>query len=404
MLPLIPTPPTMSDSSASPSQPNQENLPTGAAAPPLAFDKKNPFPAQVIRKVLLNGAGSKKEVYHLELSLKDSGLTYLPGDALGVFPLNRPKDLQAVMAAAGLNANSKVGEKTLVEALERDFDITTLSASVAKKYLAATENEALREAMEADGGAAFKEWCKGRQLIDLLEEYPFAGWTAEAFTSILRKLNPRLYSIASSVAHHDEEVHLTIAAVRYESFGRNREGVASCYVADELQEGDRVGIFFHTNKNFRLPESSDTPIIMVGPGTGIAPFRSFIEERVATGRNGDSWLVFGDQHAACDFLYGSEWEKYLAGGQLTRLDLAFSRDQEEKVYVQDRLRENGADVFAWLERGAHFYVCGDATYMAKDVHQALLGIIAEHGSMSEEEATEYVNQLKKSRRYQRDVY
>ncbi len=370
----------------------------------VAYDKKNPFPAEVIEKVLLNGTGSQKEVYHLELSLEGSGLTYVPGDALGVYPVNRAKDLEAVLKATGLSANAKVGGKTLAESLETDFDITTLSASVAKKYLAITNDASLKTAMEADGGKSFKEWCQGRQLIDLLESYPFTGWSAETFSGILRKLNPRLYSIASSIKHHEEEVHLTIAAVRYETFGREREGVASCYVADDLKAGDRVRIFFHTNKNFRLPENGDTPIIMVGPGTGIAPFRSFVEERAANGDKGDNWLIFGDQRYSFDFLYQLEWQDYLSDGLLNRLDVAFSRDQKEKVYVQDRLRESGEQVYAWLEKGAHFYVCGDAAYMAKDVHQALLDIIAEQGNKSAEEAKAYIDQLKKDRRYQRDVY
>ena len=368
------------------------------------YDKNNPYSSEVLGKILLNGTGSSKEVLHVELCLEGSGLTYEPGDALGICPENHASVIDGVLTATGLSANAKLGDTTLVEALRHDFDITTLQPAIVDKYNAAVGNTDLQKLLDEEGRATLKSWVDGRQLIDLLEEYPCKKWTPESFTGVLRKLAPRLYSIASSIKKHEDQVHLTIAAVRYHTHNRDRTGVASCYVADNLAVGDKVRIYFHHNNNFRLPESDETPVIMVGPGTGIAPFRAFVEERSARGAKGKNWLFFGDQHFSYDFLYQLEWLDYLEDGTLSDLSLAFSRDQKEKIYVQHRLLERGAEIFQWLEAGAHLYVCGDATKMAKDVQQALMDIIAQHGSKTPEEAKAYLEVLRKSKRYQRDVY
>lgn len=377
---------------------------TGAAPASVVYDKKNPYSAEILDKVVLNGTGSNKETLHIELSLEGSGLSYEPGDALGIYPENSTADVEAILAVTGLKANAKLGDKTLAEALRTDFDITSLSPAIALKYNGVVGDKELEKLLAKDKKEELKEWVRGRQLIDLLEVFPNKNWSPETFTGILRKLNPRLYSIASSIKKHEDQVDLTIAAVRYNTHGRDRTGVCSCYVADDVNIGDTVRVFFHSNKNFRLPENNDTPIIMVGPGTGIAPFRAFVEERSAVGANGKNWLFFGDQQFSYDFLYQLEWLDYLDDGSLSDLTLAFSRDQKEKIYVQHRLLENGAEVWKWLEDGAHFYVCGDATKMAKDVHQALIDIAAEHGGKSPEDAKAYVDALRKEKRYQRDVY
>ena len=369
-----------------------------------AFSKENPYASELLGKVLLSGTGSGKEVLHFEFSLEGSGLVYEPGDALGICPANRASVVDEVLAATGLSPNAKLGDKTLAEALRHDFDITTLQPAIVDKYNAVVQNAELQALLGEKGRPNLKAWVAGRQLIDLLEAYPAKNWTPESFTGILRKLAPRLYSIASSPKKHEDEVHLTVAAVRYHSHGRDRTGVCSCYLADELAVGDTAKVYFHHNNNFRLPPGDDTPIVMIGPGTGIAPFRAFVEEREARGAKGKNWLFFGDQHFTYDFLYQLEWLDYLESGILTDLSLAFSRDQRHKVYVQHRILERGDEIYRWMEQGAHVYVCGDATRMAKDVHQALLDVIAEHGRKSPDEAKSYLEAMRKARRYQRDVY
>lgn len=369
-----------------------------------AYDKNNPYSSEILEKIVLNGTGSAKEVLHVELSLEGSGLSYEPGDALGICPANRASMVEEVLAATGLRANAKLGDTTLAEALKYDFDITTLQPAIVDKYNAVAGDAALQKLLDEEGRATLKSWVDGRQLIDLLEAYPYKHWTPESFTGVLRKLVPRLYSIASSIRKHEDQVHLTIAAVRYHSHGRDRTGVCSCYIADDVEVGDQVRIYFHHNNNFRLPENDETPIIMIGPGTGIAPFRAFVEERAARGAKGKNWLFFGDQHFSYDYLYQLEWLDYLESGVLSEIGLAFSRDQKVKVYVQDRMRERGADLFRWMEEGAHLYVCGDASRMAKDVQQALIDIIAQHGNKTPEDAKAYLEAMRKAKRYQRDVY
>lgn len=386
----------------------------GAAAaeptvPSVAYGKKNPFSSEILDKVLLNGAGTKKETWHLELNLDGSGLAYEAGDALAVVPNNAQDVVEGVLKATGFDGATEVTLKSgakvsLREGLEKYLDITALSRSVAKKYAALNGSAELAALLADDNKDAFREYVDGRQIVDLFEDYPVGEAKAEDVAAILRPLPPRLYSIASSPKAHPGEVHLTVAAVRYETHGKSRKGVASTCLADLLGEGDAVSVFVQPNKRFRLPDNDDLPVIMVGPGTGIAPFRAFIEERGERGAKGESWLFFGDQHYTYDFLYQLELQEHLKSGALARLDVAFSRDQPEKVYVQDRMREKASELYAWLDSGAHFYVCGDANRMAGDVHEALLDIVVEHGGKSREEAEEFVAQLKKDGRYQRDVY
>lgn len=375
----------------------------------VTFDKKNPFPAEVIENQLLSGSRSAKETYHIELSLEGSGFDYQPGDVLGVIPRNSEEVVEAFINAAGLDGNAEIkhhviGEMTLVSALTTELDITGLSRKVAASWQQISGSKELADLLAPEAKEKFKEWSFGRQIIDLLELYPAKGLEAQQLVDILRKLPVRLYSIASSFKVHPGEVHLTVAAVRYNAHEKDRKGVASTFLADDAPKGAKVSVYTHHNKNFRLPESDETPIIMVGPGTGIAPFRAFVEQRSSAQAPGESWLFFGDQHYNEDFLYQLEWQEYLKNGGLSRMDVAFSRDQPEKVYVQHKLAEQAKDIWQWLEKGAHFYVCGDATYMAKDVHQTLLEIVASQGAMSHEDAESYVAKLKKDKRYQRDVY
>ena len=373
------------------------------------YGKKNPFPAETLDSVLLNGEGTAKETLHVEFSLAGSGLTYEPGDSLAVQPVNAPDIVQALIQAAKLTGNEKVdvknvGPKPLGDALREDYDITALSRGVLTKLADVSGSHVLRDLVGEDKREQLREWMEGREIIDALLEYAPQGLPAEALVSIFRKLPVRLYSIASSPLEHPDEVHLTVAAVRYESNGRARKGVCSTYLADLVKVGESVPVFVQPNKNFRLPADPATPIIMVGPGTGVAPFRAFVEHRSAQEGAGKSWLFFGDQHFTYDFLYQLEWQDHLKSGALTRLDVAFSRDQPEKIYVQDRIIEQAKEIYQWLQEGAHFYVCGDATRMARDVHEALISVVEFQDGISREAAEAYVGELKKSKRYQRDVY
>ena len=376
----------------------------GGPALSSAYGKKNPYPAELLDAVLLNGKGSAKETWHFEFSLAGSGMAYEPGDALAVQPMNAPDVVGAVLAAAKVDGSEPVAGKTLFDALREDYDITALSRAVLVKLAEATGSAPLQSLLAEDAKDKLKEYVEGRQIVDALEDFAPKGLSAESLTGVLRKLPVRLYSIASSPLAHPDEVHLTVAALRYQTHGKSRKGVCSTYLPDLVKPGDTARVFVQPNKNFRLPASGDVPVIMVGPGTGIAPFRAFVEHRAATGAKGRNWLFMGDQHYLYDFLYQLEWQDYLKDGVLSRLDVAFSRDQPEKVYVQHKLREQAKEVYGWLQEGAHFYVCGDASRMAKDVHDVLLSIVRSEGGMSEEKALEYVEQLKKSGRYQRDVY
>lgn len=379
-----------------------------SAATSVSYSRKNPFPSKLNNRILLNGRGSAKETIHLEFDLEGSGLTYEVGDALAVLPENAPDVIDSILQATKLDGSSTVslkdGDCTLRDALTQKLEITTITLPVLKRYNEFAQNTDLDALIQPDNKQKFNDYVFGRELIDILTDFPAREMTANGLASILRKLPPRLYSIASSIKAHPGEVHLTVGVVRYNTNGRERKGVCSSYLADLISEGDSVRVFVSPNKHFKLPSDPDAPLIMVGPGTGIAPFRAFIEERQATGANGKNWLFFGDQHYLTDFLYQTEWQGYINDGILNKLDLAFSRDQANKIYVQDCMRENAAELYKWLMEGATFCVCGDASRMAHDVDQALHDIVAKEGGMSDEAAAEYVKKLKSEKRYLRDVY
>jgi sulfite reductase (NADPH) flavoprotein alpha-component len=373
----------------------------------VGFSKKRPFPSAVLANYNLNGPGPK-QTNHIELSLESSGLTYEVGDALGVFPENPACVVDEIIAALPFKAGdvpTSTGEEVpLREALLRHYDIGNINKTVITKWQKRSGSPYLRALVDADDKQAWEDFCWGRDLIDLVLDHPADFADGEDFVSVLKKLQPRLYSIASSPAAHPGEVHLCVGIVRYDSHGRKRGGICSTYLGDRLTGDSKPGVFVHHNNAFRLPADGGVPVIMVGPGTGIAPFRAFLEERKATGAKGRNWLFFGNPHEATDFLYGPELEAFRKEGVLNRMDLAWSRDQKEKIYVQDLMLKEGAAMWEWLQDGAAFYVCGDASRMAKDVDAALHTIAREHGKLSEEEAAAYVAQLKKEKRYLRDVY
>jgi sulfite reductase (NADPH) flavoprotein alpha-component len=397
-------PQSSSLSLASPKLPSVAEFPNEKPAP--KFSKTNPFPSRLLKNLCLNKSGSAKEVRHFEIDLDGSGLTYEPGDALGILPMNCPALVQDILAELRCNGEETVriseADVSLREALSRHLDITKPSHELLVAVAQRACNGELAPLLAPGCTADLKSWLWGRGVIDVLEllSDPFPG--AE-FVKLLRKLAPRLYSIASSPKAHPRQVHLTVSAVRYESHGRARKGVASTFLADRAI-ADATRIFVQPSHGFKLPKSGDTPIIMIGPGTGIAPFRAFLEERQVTGAQGKNWLFFGDQKRSTDFLYEEELTKWLSDGHLTRLDLAFSRDQVEKIYVQHRMLEYAAELWSWLQEGAHFYVCGDASRMAKDVDAALHTIAERAGGLDAEAAAEFVGKLKADKRYQRDVY
>ena len=367
--------------------------------------KDNPYQSKLLVNRLLT-EGSDKETRHFELSLEGSSLSYEPGDSLGVIPQNSPQVVDDLIKAVGLTGEEtvQVGEAglTLRDSLTFRLACTTLSKIQIKKFNEFAKADKLTDLLLPANRDAFADYLWGRELIDLFLEFPQPGMSADDFVGLLRPMPPRLYSIASSIKAHEEQVHLTVAIVRYNTHGRKREGVCSSYLADRV--GTTIPSYFHPNKNFKLPQDGNVPIIMVGPGTGIAPFRAFIEERRALGSTGKNWLFFGDRSSKTDYLYGEEWEKYRSDGLLTELDLAWSRDQAEKEYVQHKMLAKGGELFAWLQDGAYFYVCGDASRMAKDVDLALRQIAATEGGMSEEDAAKWVKSLQKEKRYLKDVY
>jgi sulfite reductase (NADPH) flavoprotein alpha-component len=377
---------------------------------PTPYSRTNPFPAKILNNVNLNGAGSIKETRHIEFSLEGSGLSYNPGDALGILPSNDPELVASLLEEMNwdpectVTINKQGDTLPLKEALTSYFEITLLSKKILQQAAELTDNEELKKLVLAENADQLKEYTNGRDLLDMLRD--FGPWkaTAQEIASLLRKMTPRLYSIASSFSAHPGQVHLTIGAVRYTAHGRERKGVCSVLCAERVHEGDTLPVFVQPNKHFHLPESPETDIIMVGPGTGIAPFRSFIEERAVTKVTGKTWLFFGDQHEGSDFLYRDELEQYQKDGVLTKLSTAWSRDTEKKVYVQHKILENSKELFEWLEKGANFYICGDKQHMAKDVHNALITVIAQEGGLSQEDAEAYLNDLQKQGRYQRDVY
>ena len=372
---------------------------------PNAPTKDNPYSSELLVNRLMT-EGSDKETRHFELSLKDSGLEYLPGDSLGVMPTNCEEVIGDLLAAVGLSGDEtvEIGDEHVIlrDALMHRLACTVLSKIQIKKFNEIAKSEQLTDLLQIANKDSLVDYMWGRELIDLFLEFPQSGLSAQDFVGLLRPMPPRLYSIASSLSAHAEEVHLTVAVVRYEGNGRKRKGVCSSYLAERV--GDTIPCYLHPNKNFKLPEDSSTPIIMVGPGTGIAPFRAFIEERQVTGAKGKNWLFFGDRSQNTDYLYGNEWESYQKEGILNELDLAWSRDQQEKVYVQHKMLEKKAELWSWLQNGAVFYVCGDASRMAKDVDQALRTVAQDEGSMNEEEAAIWIKGLQKERRYLKDVY
>lgn len=381
---------------------------SAASAGKDAYTRKNPYHAEVLTNIVLNGRGSQKEVRHIELNTEDSGLTWEPGDSLGIVPSNDPAVVDELIGALNLDPDEAVtgvdGEVPLHEALTEQYEITTLTRPFVEKYAQLAESKKL-DGLLADGARdELAAYMDGRHIVDLVEDFPVKGLAGNDFVRLLRKLPPRLYSIASSHSANPDEAHLTVAAIRYESHGRKRKGVASTHLADRVGEDGSVPVYVDRNKNFKLPSDPDTPIVMVGPGTGVAPFRAFLEEREETDASGKNWLFFGAQHFLTDFYYQTDWLRWRKDGLLTRVDVAFSRDQADKVYVQHKLRERAADVYAWLEEGAYFYVCGDADAMAHDVHEALIDIVAQQGNLGEDKAADYVKRLQKEKRYQRDVY
>ena len=369
------------------------------------YSKSNPYSSRLLVNRLLT-EGSDKETRHFELSLEGSGLDYEPGDSLGVLPMNCPDVVDDLLNTLDFNGNEKVeiaGEEiSLSQVLQQRLACTVLSKIQIKKFNEIANAPRLSELLLVENKEDLINYMWGRELIDLFLEFPQRGLSVDNLISLLRPMPPRLYSIASSLSAHTEEVHLTIAVVRYDTHGRKRKGVCSSYLAERV--GDTIPCYFHPNKNFKLPADGDKPIIMVGPGTGIAPFRAFIEERKVTGARGKNWLFFGDRSQKTDYLYGDEWENYLKGGLLKELDLAWSRDQDEKIYVQHKMIEKGAELWRWLNEGAVFYVCGDASRMAKDVDSALRTIAQKHGAMSEDDSAIWVKSLQKEKRYLKDVY
>jgi sulfite reductase (NADPH) flavoprotein alpha-component len=371
------------------------------------YSRSNPFPAEVLENINLNGRGSNKETRHLELSLEGSGLVFEPGDSLGIYPENDPALVELLLDELNWSPDEQVSVKQgdvrrFKEALLSYYEITVLSKPLLQKVAQLSTNVELKELVE--NGDTLKAYIDGRDLLDLVHDFGPWGATAQEFVSVLRKIPPRLYSIASSLTANPDEVHLTIGAVRYDANGRERKGVCSILTAERIQLGDTLPVFIQHNENFKLPENHDTPIIMVGPGTGVAPFRSFMQEREESAASGKSWMFFGDQHFVTDFLYQTEWQKWLKEGVLTKMDVAFSRDQGEKVYVQHRMLEQSKELFEWLETGAYVYICGDEKHMAHDVHETLLEIIEKEGCLSREQAVEYLAGMQQQKRYQRDVY
>ncbi|SEH32572.1 sulfite reductase (NADPH) flavoprotein alpha-component [Methylobacterium sp. 275MFSha3.1] len=367
----------------------------GAGEDDDAEPSREPVVVEVVEHVNLNSSRSDKETIHLALAFEDGAPAYEPGDSLEIYPENDPQLVDEILNAAGLS-----GDEALRTALLAERDITTLSAATIERFVKATGHADAQKLV--DSGEA-KAWIEGRHLIDLLETYP-AKLTAEHVNTITRPLPPRAYSIASSRKEVGDEVHLAIAAVRYETHGRARSGVASVHVADRIRDGAKLRVRLKPNRHFRLPQDPATDIIMVGPGTGVAPFRAFVQERRAVEAPGRSWLFFGDRHFTHDFLYQLEWQDALEDGSLTKIDVAFSRDQPEKVYVQDRITQHAQELVSWLDGGAHLYVCGDAKAMAKDVRAAVVGAYQSAKGLSAADAEAQVAALERSHRYQQDVY
>ncbi|WP_323013319.1 diflavin oxidoreductase [Devosia sp.] len=375
-------------------------------APVQTHGENNPFHAEILENIAITGRGSSKQTRHVELSLEGSGLTYMPGDALGIVPRNSARRVEEVLAAAGLAASARAtlddGEHELGALLETGFEIAAATPRFLDHWASLSDAAALRELAQPDRASGRNEWLRSHHVVDILRLFPVKGLDATRFIAGLRRLQPRFYSIASSQEAQGGDVHLTVSTVRYELHGTQREGVVSGALAG-LAEGETLPVFMRANPHFRLP-ADDVPMVMIGAGTGIAPYRGFVQERALRGAAGRSWLIFGDRNFRSDFLYQAEWQAHQKAGALSLIDAVFSRDGAQKSYVQDRLRERAAELYAWLEEGAHLYVCGDAAGMAPDVHQALIEAVAAASGRDDEAAKDYVRALQRDGRYQRDVY
>lgn len=369
------------------------------------YSKEEPLTASFALNQKITGRDSDKDVRHIEIELGDAGLRYQPGDALGVWYENDPALVAELLALLWLKGDEQVeinGQPlALSDALQKHLELTVNTPQIVAEYGRLSRDEALLTLINEK--QALQHYAQSTPIVDMVRQAP-VELNAEQLISLLRPLTPRLYSIASSQAESESEVHITVGVVRYDIEGRTRTGGASGFLAERLEEDAEVRVFIEHNDNFRLPANPDAPVIMIGPGTGIAPFRAFMQQRDNDGATGKNWLFFGNPHFTEDFLYQVEWQRYVKDGLLTHIDLAWSRDQQHKVYVQDKIRAKGAEVWRWIEQGAHIYVCGDANRMAKDVEQALLDVVAEHGGMDVDTADEFLSELRIARRYQRDVY
>ncbi|MCG9650597.1 assimilatory sulfite reductase (NADPH) flavoprotein subunit [Vibrio brasiliensis] len=396
---------TVKDDLSSGQEADVVQLPVAQAAGHSQYSKQKPYTATLLTSQKITGRDSGKDVRHVEIDLEGSGLTYQPGDALGVWFENSSELANAILAKVGLSGVESVevdGESLSIHsALVAKYEITASNPQLVTKFAELSGSKKLQKLVEDKD--KLREYAGNTQVVDVLAEKK-TKLTAEELVGLLRRLTPRLYSIASSQAEVEEEVHLTVGLVEYDKGDDKRYGGASSFLSQRLEEGGEVKVFVENNNNFKLPQDDNTPVIMIGPGTGIAPFRSFIQERENRDAEGKNWLFFGDRTFTQDFLYQVEWQKYLKSGLLNRLDVAFSRDQAEKVYVQHRILENAEQVWQWVQEGAYIYVCGDATRMAKDVHEALVIVVEQQGKMSRDDAEEFINDLRKAKRYQRDVY
>ena len=381
---------------------------TAPQASKSAYNRKNPFPAKMRVNRIVTSLDSSKETRHYEISIAGSDLSYEAGDALCVIPSNCPELVANIIKALGCTGSEQepVASElmSLSDALQSHFEIKLPSKELVEEIAKRSGDQELNNILSSGDKDQLSNYLWGRDTLDLLLQFPNAEFSAAEFIALLKPLQHRAYSISSSGKAHPDTVHLTVASVRYDAHGRDHKGVCSTYLADLVGEETDVRVFFTPNNNFRVPNDNSLPMIMVGPGTGIAPFRAFLQEREFRKANGKNWLLFGDRNASTDFIYREEIEAMQSSGLLTRLDLAFSRDQEEKIYVQDRMKQSGAELWAWLEQGGYFFVCGDAYRMAKDVDKALHEVIQQHGNKTLLEAVDYVNQLKKDKRYVRDVY
>ncbi|MDJ0758738.1 MAG: assimilatory sulfite reductase (NADPH) flavoprotein subunit [Woeseiaceae bacterium] len=390
-----------------PSQQTQDVSYLRAVPDAPVFDRKSPFLAEVLVNQKITGRDSTRDIHHVELSLAGSGIRYEPGDALAVLPVNPPQLVNEFLDALKLDGSTTISigdeDVELRKSLDHRLEITSLSLVFLKAWAEIANSDEIRALLEDSARVELGQFVDQHQVIDVVLQYP-ASVDAQTFADSLRKLEARSYSISSGFEANPDEVHLTVAAVRYEAFGREHVGAASSYLVDRVTEGDQVAVYLVPNSRFRLPQDPAARTIMIGPGTGVAPFRAFVEERAESGASGENWLFFGARNFSSDFLYQLEWHRHLKQGNLQRMDVAFSRDQASKIYVQDRIRDKGSEVSRWIDEGAHVYVCGDAKRMAADVHDALRDVLVKHGGLDEEQAEARLKELRRSGRYQKDVY